>query len=131
MQVLQPPGWSAPIGYSNGIAAPPGRTVFIAGQIGWDEQQVFQSLELVPQFEQTLKNIVAVLAVAGAKPEHICRLTAYCTDKKAYLAARRELGPIWRDIMGGHFPAMALLFISELVDEGAVIEIEATAVIPD
>ena len=131
MQVLQPPGWSAPIGYSNGIAAPPGRTVFIAGQIGWDEQQVFQSLELVPQFEQTLKNIVAVLATASARPEHICRLTAYCTDKKAYLAGRRELGGVWRDIMGRHFPAMALLFVSDLVDEGALIEIEATAVLPD
>ena len=130
MHVLQPPGWSAPIGYSNGIAAPPGRTVFIAGQIGWDHEQVFHSLELVPQFEQTLKNILEVLAEAGGGPENICRFTAYCTDKPAYLAGRSELGKVWRNTMGRRFPAMSMIFVSDLVDEGAKIEIEATAVIP-
>ncbi len=131
MQTLQPPGWSAPIGYANGIAAAPGRIVFVAGQIGWDEEQKFHSAELVPQFEQALKNAVAVVAAAGGKPEHICRLTAFCTDKAAYLAARSALGPVWRGVMGRHYPAMSPVFVSALVDEGAMIEIEATAVIPD
>ena len=131
MEVIQPEGWSQPIGYANGILARPGRVLFIAGQVGWDAQQVFHSEDLAPQFEQALENVLAVLAAAGGKPEHICRLTAYCKDKPAYLAARPELGRIWRRLMGRHFPAMSMIFVADLLDEPGKIELEATAVIPD
>ena len=104
--------------------------MFIAGQVGWDAEQHFQSEELVPQFEQALKNIIAVLAEAGGKPNHICRLTAYCIDKPAYLAGRRELGRIWKSLIGSHFPAMSMIFVADLLDAPAKIELEATAVIP-
>ncbi len=130
MEVLMPKGWAPPIGYANGIAAQPGRIVFVAGQVGWDEQQKFQSEDIVPQFEQALKNIVAVLAEAGAKPEHICRMTAYCCDKPAYLAARRQLGKLWLQYIGRHFPAMSMIFVSDLLDNPGKIELEATAVVP-
>jgi enamine deaminase RidA (YjgF/YER057c/UK114 family) len=130
MEVLMPKGWAPPIGYSNGIAAKPGRIVFVAGQVGWDEQQKFQSADIVPQFEQALKNIVAVLAEAGAKPQHICRMTAYCCDKPAYLAARRQLGKLWMQYIGRHFPAMSMMFVSDLLDNPGKIELEATAVVP-
>jgi len=130
MDVLMPKGWAAPIGYANGIAAKPGRIVFVAGQVGWDENQKFQSEDIVPQFEQALKNIVAVLAEAGAKPEHICRMTAYCCDKPAYLAARRQLGRLWTQYIGRHFPAMSMIFVSDLLDNPGKIELEATAVVP-
>ncbi|HXX84248.1 MAG TPA: RidA family protein [Casimicrobiaceae bacterium] len=130
MKVLLPEGWAQPIGYSNGIAADGGRIVFVAGQVGWDAQQRFQSEELVPQFEQALKNVLAVLAEAGGEPRHICRMTAYCTDKKAYLAARRELGAVWRRLMGAHYPAMSMIFVSDLLDPPGKIELEATAVLP-
>jgi enamine deaminase RidA (YjgF/YER057c/UK114 family) len=130
MEVLMPKGWAAPIGYSNGIAAKPGKIVFVAGQVGWDGQQKFQSEDIVPQFEQALKNIVAVLAEAGGKPEHICRMTAYCCDKPAYLAARRELGRIWLRYIGRHYPAMSMIFVADLLDNPGKIELEATAVVP-
>ena len=129
-QILHPPGWLPPIGYANGISVAAGRIVFIAGQVGWDAEQHFQSEELVPQFEQALKNIIAVLAEAGGKPNHICRLTAYCIDKPAYLAGRRELGRIWKSLIGSHFPAMSMIFVADLLDAPAKIELEATAVIP-
>jgi enamine deaminase RidA (YjgF/YER057c/UK114 family) len=130
VDVLLPRSWSPPIGYANGVAAPPGRIVFVAGQVGWDECQRFHSAELVPQFEQALKNVLAVLAEAGGKPEHICRMTAYCCDKSAYLAARPQLGRIWRALMGRHFPAMSMIFVSDLLDHPAKVELEATAVVP-
>ena len=130
LRTLLPAGWSPPVGYANGIVAPAGRVVFVAGQVGWDQQQKFQSEDIVPQFEQALKNIVAVLAEAGAKPEHICRMTAYCCDKPAYLAARRALGAIWRKHMGTHYPAMSMIFVSDLLDSPGKIELEATAVVP-
>ena len=130
MEVLMPKGWAPPIGYSNGIATRPGRIVFVAGQVGWDEQQKFQSEDIVPQFEQALKNIVAVLAEAGARPEHICRMTAYCCDKPAYLAARPQLGKLWMQYIGRHFPAMSMIFVSDLLDNPGKIELEATAVVP-
>jgi enamine deaminase RidA (YjgF/YER057c/UK114 family) len=130
MEVLMPKGWARPIGYSNGIAAQPGRIVFVAGQVGWDGAQRFQSAELAPQFAQALTNLLAVLAEAGGRPEHVCRLTAYCCDKAAYLAARPELGRIWRELMGAHFPAMSMVFVSDLLDHPAKIELEATAVVP-
>jgi enamine deaminase RidA (YjgF/YER057c/UK114 family) len=104
--------------------------VFVAGQVGWDAQQKFHSAELVPQFEQALKNVLAVLAAAGGKPADICRMTAYCCDKPAYLAARPQLGRIWRTLMGRHFPAMSMIFVSDLLDHPAKIELEATAVVP-
>ena len=130
MEVLMPKGWAPPIGYANGIAVKPGRIVFVAGQVGWDEQQKFQSADIVPQFEQALKNIVAVLAEAGARPGHICRMTAYCCDKPAYLAARRQLGKLWVQYIGRHFPAMSMIFVSDLLDNPGKIELEATAVVP-
>jgi len=131
MEILHPKAWAAPIGYSNGIAVQPGRIVFIAGQVGWDEQQKFHSEEIVPQFEQALKNLLAVLAEAGGRPEHICRITAFCCDKPAYLAARRQLGAIWKRHMGGHYPAMSMIFVSDLLDNPGKIELEATAVVPE
>lgn len=128
-QVLLPAGWAPPIGYSNGIAVTAGRIVFVAGQVGWDEAQRFQSEDLLPQFEQALKNVLAVLAVAGGAPRHICRMTAYCTDKQAYLASRPELGRVWRRLMGPHYPAMSMVFVSDLLDAPGKIELEATAVL--
>lgn len=130
MQVLLPEGWAAPIGYANGIAVAAGRVVFIAGQVGWDTQQKFHSTEIAPQFEQALQNVLAVLAQAGGEPRHICRITAFCCDKPAYLAARRELGAIWRKRMGTHYPAMSMIFVADLLDHPAKIELEATAVLP-
>jgi enamine deaminase RidA (YjgF/YER057c/UK114 family) len=130
MAVLHPPEWSPPIGYANGIVVPAGRIVFVAGQVGWDAQQRFHSEDLVPQFEQALKNILAIMAEGGAKPEHMCRMTAFCIDKPAYLAGRRELGRIWRSLMGKHFVAMSMIFVADLLDHPAKIELEATAVVP-
>lgn len=130
MQILHPPTWSPPIGYSNGVAVEGGRLVFVAGQVGWDASQTFGSEDLVPQFEQALKNVLAVLAQAGGRPEHICRMTAYCCDKPGYLAARPALGKIWRAHMGRHFPAMSMIFVADLLDSPGKIELEATAAIP-
>jgi enamine deaminase RidA (YjgF/YER057c/UK114 family) len=130
MQVLLPEGWKAPIGYANGIAVDAGRIVFVAGQVGWNAQQAFESEEIGPQFEQALKNLIAVLAQAGGRPEQICRMTAYCCDKPAYLAARKSLGGIWRRLMGEHYPAMSMIFVSDLLDNPGKIELEATAVLP-
>ena len=130
MSVLLPEGWAPPIGYANGIVVPAGRMVFIAGQVGWDDQQQFHSEDLIPQFEQALKNILAILAQAGGAPNHICRMTAYCIDRPAYLASRAKLGAIWRKLMGTHYPAMSMIFVADLLDHPAKIELEATAVIP-
>ena len=129
MKILQPKDWPAPVGYSNGIAAQ-GTVVFIAGQVGWNAKQQFDSVEIAPQFEQALKNLLAVLAEAGGRPEHICRITAFCCDKPAYLAARSDLGRIWRRQMGRHYPAMSMIFVSDLLDSPGKIELEATAVLP-
>jgi enamine deaminase RidA (YjgF/YER057c/UK114 family) len=130
MKVLLPRGWAPPVGYANGIEAH-GRLVFVAGQVGWDAAQKFHSTELAPQFEQALKNVLAVLAEAGGRAEHICRMTAYCCDKPAYLAARPELGRIWKALIGRHFPAMSMIFVADLLDAPGKIELEATAVIPE
>jgi enamine deaminase RidA (YjgF/YER057c/UK114 family) len=129
IQVLHPPNWSPPVGYANGVSVAAGRIVFIAGQVGWDADQHFQSEDLVPQFEQALKNILAILAEAGGRPSHICRLTAFCIDKPAYIAGRRELGRIWKLLIGDHYPAMSMIFVADLLDTPAKIELEATAVI--
>ena len=128
--VLLPEGWAPPIGYVNGIAVDAGRIVFVAGQVGWDAQQKFQSADIVPQFEQALRNVIAVLKVAGGEARHICRMTAFCCDKPAYLAARRQLGAVWRELMGTHYPAMSMIFVSDLLDSPGTIELEATAVVP-
>lgn len=130
IQVLLPDGWARPVGYANGIAADAGRIVFVAGQVGWDEQQRFHSEDIALQFEQALKNVLAVLKEAGGTARHICRLTVYCCDKPAYLAARRQLGAIWRDHVGNHYPAMSMIFVSDLLDSPGKIELEATAVLP-
>lgn len=129
MRLLHPKAWKAPVGYANGIAAS-GTLVFVAGQVGWNAQQVFESESIVPQFERALRNVLEVLEEAGARPEHICRMTAYCCDKPAYLAARAELGRIWKRLMGRHYPAMSMIFVSDLLDSPGKIELEATAVIP-
>lgn len=130
-EIILPDGWAPAIGYSNGILAKPGRTLYLAGQVGWDEQQKFHSEELAPQFEQAIKNILAILAKAGGKPEHIVKITAFCSNKPKYLAARRELGGIWKKLMGRHYPCMSMIFVSALLDDPGMIEMEATAVIPD
>jgi enamine deaminase RidA (YjgF/YER057c/UK114 family) len=130
MQTLLPEGWAPPIGYANGIAVDAGRMVFIAGQVGWNDGQRFESEAIAPQFEQALHNVLAVLRAAGGEAQHICRMTAYCCDKPAYLAARKELGAIWRRIMGTHYPAMSMIFVADLLDSPGKIELEATAVLP-
>ena len=130
MKVLHPQGWAPPVGYANGVAAR-GTVVFVAGQVGWDAAQKFHSEEIAPQFEQALRNVLAVLAEAGGRAEHICRITAYCCDKSAYLAARPQLGRIWRSLMGKHYPAMSMIFVADLLDAPGKIELEATAVIPE
>lgn len=130
MKTLLPEGWAAPIGYANGIEVEASRIVFVAGQVGWDAQQRFASEDIVPQFDQALVNILAVLALSGAGPRHICRMTAYCCDKPAYMAARRDLGAIWKRRMGSHYPAMSMIFVADLLDHPAKIELEATAVLP-
>ncbi len=131
MEVLHPAGWKPAVGYANGVAAAPGRIVFVAGQVGWDASQTFRSAELAPQFEQALKNVLAVLAEAGGRPEHICRMTAYCTDKRAYMTARQTIGRSWRKHMGTHYPAMSMIFVGDLLDAPGKIELEATAVVPE
>jgi enamine deaminase RidA (YjgF/YER057c/UK114 family) len=130
MQTLHPAGWEPPIGYSNGIMVPKGNLIFVAGQVGWNEKQVFESEDLVPQFEQALKNVLAVVASGGGDAHHICRMKAYCTNKPEYLSVRPQLGKIWRVLMGKHFPAMSMIFVSDLLDHPGKIELEATAVVP-
>jgi enamine deaminase RidA (YjgF/YER057c/UK114 family) len=130
MKILQPPGWPRPKGYSNGISAR-GRMIFTAGVIGWDEQEMIVSHRLDEQFGQALRNVAAILAEDGAGPQHIVRLTIFVTDRSQYLAQRDELAPIWKSVMGAHFPAVALVEVSGLVNGSALVEIEATAVVPD
>lgn len=129
---LQPEGWAAPKGYANGIAVDGScRLVFTAGQVAWDaEQRLVGADDFVAQFRQALANCVAVVEAAGGGPEHVVRMTCYVTDKAAYLAALRELGGAWRDVMGRHYPAMALVQVAALVEDGAMVEIEATAAVP-
>lgn len=128
-EFLQPKAWTAPQGYANGIAAE-GRIVFIAGQIGWDANAKLVSDDFVAQVEQALKNIVAVLGEAGGAPHHLTRLTWFVTDKATYVTRRRDIGDVYRRIIGKHYPTMALLVVAGLLEEGAQVEIEATAVIP-
>ena len=130
MKTLQPPGWAAPRGYANGIAAR-GTLVIVGGQIGWNAQQQFESDDFVAQARMALANVVAVLAEAGARPEHIVRMTWYVTDKREYIASYRALGAVYRDVIGRHFPAMTAVEVSALIEDRAKVEIEVTAVVPD
>lgn len=129
MQILQPPTWVKPRGYSNGIAAS-GRVVFVAGQVGWNAQGAFETSDFVGQARQALANIVAILAEAGARPEHIARMTWYVTDKAEYVTSQKSLGRAYREVIGAHYPAMTAVQVAGLVEDGAKVEIEATAVIP-
>lgn len=129
MRTLLPPGWPRPRGYANGIEAD-GKLVFVAGQVGWTPEGVFEQTTLAGQFRQTIDNTLAVLREAGAGPEHVVRMTWYITDKPAYLAALAELGAIWRETMGKNFPAMAVVEVKALIEDAALIEIETTAVVP-
>jgi len=128
--ILQPDGWAPPIGYANGIAAS-GRTIVVGGQIGWNAAQQFESDDLVDQVRQTLENIVAVLCEGGAAPAHLVSLTWYLTDIEDYLANAREIGRAWREVIGRHFPAMAVVEVTRLVERRAKVEIQATAVVPN
>lgn len=129
LTILQPPDWARPRGYSNGIAAT-GRLVFVAGQIAWSADQQLVSDQFAPQFEQAMRNVLAVCAEAGAGPEHIAKLTWYVTDKHAYLEALPLVGAAYRALMGRNYPAMAVVQVTALVEDGAMIEIEAMAVVP-
>jgi len=129
MQILQPPQWARPHGYSQGIVAT-GRLVFISGQIGWDEHCRFQSTGFVAQARQALQNILIILAEADGRADHLVRLTWYVLDKHEYLACSKELGAAYRSLMGQHYPAMTVVQVAALVEEQARVEIEATAVVP-
>jgi enamine deaminase RidA (YjgF/YER057c/UK114 family) len=128
MKILQPAGWAKPKGFSNGIEAT-GRQIFVAGQIGWTGEGKWEAADFAGQFRQTLLNTLAVLAEAGARPEHIVRMTWYITDKKAYLGALKEIGAAWRELMGRNYPAMAVVQVVALMEDQAKVEIETTAVI--
>ena len=130
MQILQPPDWARPRGYSNGVLTR-GQLVFVAGQIGWDAQCRFQTSDLTGQVRQALENVVAVLAQAGARPEHIVRMTWYVTDKHEYIGAYPSIGAVYRQVIGAHYPVMTAIQVSALLEDQAKVEIEATAVIPD
>lgn len=130
MKTLQPPGWPRPKGYANGVSAR-GRMVFTAGVVGWDEAERFVADDLAGQFRQVLKNILAILAEDGAGPEHVVRMTCYVTSRDDYVAQVAEIGAAWRETMGRHYPAMAVVEVSALVEPAAKVEIEAIAVVPD
>ena len=130
LRTLQPEGWVKPRGYSNGIAGR-GIAVFVAGQVGWNAQGQFETDDFAGQVRQALRNIVAVLAVAGAHPEHLVRMTWYVTDKREYLDALLQVGRAYREVIGSYYPAMTLVQVSGLVEDRAKVEIEATALLPE
>lgn len=130
MRLLHPKDWAPTKGFSNGVDAE-GRQVFVAGQIGWNAQQEIVSDDFVAQVDQALRNIVDILAEAGARPEHLVRLTWYVINRQAYLDAAKPLGEAYREVIGAHFPAMTAVEVSALMEPGAVVEIEATAVVPE
>lgn len=129
-EILHPKNWKPAQGYANGIKAR-GTMIFLGGQVGWDENQQFHSDDFVAQSERALENIVAILAEAGAGPEHLVRLTWFVTSRQAYLASRKALGAVYQRVIGAHYPAMSLVEVSGLLEARAIVEIEATAVIPD
>jgi len=130
MQILQPPSWARAKGFANGIVAS-GKLVFIAGQVGWTGQGEWKEKSFAGQFRQTIRNILDVLAEAKGKPEHIVRLTWYVLDRDEYLASLKEVGAAYRELMGRHYPTMAVVQVSGLVEREARLEIEATAVVPE
>ena len=129
LRAVNPPGWARPKGYSNGIAAA-GRTIAVSGMIGWDAERRLVAADIAGQVRQALQNIVDVLALAGGKPEHIVRMNWYFVDKYEYLNASTQIGEVYRELMGRHYPAMTALQVAALLEDGARIEIEATAVVP-
>ena len=129
-EFLQPPGWAAPKGYSNGVAAS-GRQVYLAGQIGWNESQQLVSSRFAVQVRQALQNIVTLLAQAGGRPEHLVRLTWFVTNLDEYRAEVKDIGAAYRDVVGRHYPPMSVVQVVSLVEQGAKVEIEATAVVPE
>ena len=129
-KLLQPPGWAPAKGYANGIAAR-GTLIFVGGQIGWNDQQQFETDDFIAQTRQTLENVVAVLKEAGAGPEHMVRMTWYVVDRDEYNARLKELGAVYREVLGKNFPAMACVEVAGLMEARAKIEIEVTAVLPD
>jgi enamine deaminase RidA (YjgF/YER057c/UK114 family) len=131
MRILQPPQWAKPRGFANGIAVKGGTTVYVAGQVGWKGEGVWEARDFAGQFQQALKNVLEVLAQAGGRPEHIVRLTWYVVDRGEYLAALKPVGEAYRGLMGRHYPTMSVVQVSGLVESLARLEIEATAVIPD
>ena len=130
MRLLHPKDWAPTKGFSNGVAAE-GRHVFVAGQIGWNAQQEIVSDDFVAQVDQALRNIVAILAEADARPEHLVRLTWYVTDKRVYLARVKEVGETYKAVIGRHYPAMTLVQVAALLEDRALVEIEATAIVPN
>ena len=130
MKILQPPGWATPKGYANGVAAR-GTLVFVGGQIGWNAQQQFETDDFIAQTRQTLQNVVAVLKEAGAGPEHMVRMTWYVIDRVEYNARLKELGGVYREVIGKHFPAMTCVEVAALMEARAKVEIEVTAVLQD
>jgi enamine deaminase RidA (YjgF/YER057c/UK114 family) len=130
MRILQPADWAPPKGYANGIAAR-GTMIFVGGQIGWNGQQQFESDDFVTQARQALRNVLAILAEAGAGPEHITRMNWYVTDKREYVASYRALGAAYREVIGRHFQAMTAVQVTALIEDRAKVEIEVTAVVPD
>jgi enamine deaminase RidA (YjgF/YER057c/UK114 family) len=130
IEILQPAAWPRPRGYANGVVAEGERMVFIAGQVGWNAQQRFEHHDLAGQTRQALQNIVTLLAEAGAGPEHLTRLTWYLLDKRDYLAHSAAIGAAYREVIGRHFPAMSAVQVSALIEDAALVEIEATAVLP-
>lgn len=130
MEILQPEGWAKPRGYSNGVVAS-GRTVSVSGMVGWDANCAFQTDDFAGQVRQALQNIVDVLAEANARPEHIVRMTWYVVDKREYLAAGKDVGAAYRDIIGRHYPAMTAVQVADLIEDRARVEIEVTAIVPE
>ena len=129
-EFLQPPGWTAPKGYSNGVSTR-GRQIYLAGQIGWNESQQLVSTRFAVQVRQALQNIMALLAQAGGRPEHLVRLTWFVTNLDEYRAEQKEIGAAYRDVIGRHYPPMSVVQVVSLLEQGAKVEIEATAVVPD
>jgi enamine deaminase RidA (YjgF/YER057c/UK114 family) len=130
MNLLQPPGWAPAKGYANGVSAR-GMQIYVGGQIGWNAQQQFETDDFIAQTAQTLRNVAAVLAAGGAGPEHMVRMTWYVLDRNEYNARLKELGAVYREVMGRNFPAMTCVQVAGLMEARAKVEIEVTAVVPD
>ena len=129
LEFLQPHGWARAPGYAHGVAAQ-GRIVFVSGQVGWDEKQRFLAADLPGQIRTALENVVVIVAAAGGRPEHITRMTWYVIDKVDYIQQRQRIGQVYRGVMGAHYPAMAVVEVRGLIEDEALVEIEATAVVP-